>query len=266
VAVAAALGADVCEIYTDVAGVFSADPRIVPEARKLPMVTFEEMLEMSASGAGVLQLRSVEYARNHGVTIHCRSSFEDGPGTVVQDEEQTMERPLVTAVTHSTAEARITIAGLPDVPGIAGRVLTALAEANINVDMIIQNEPQSEGHLADMSFTVPRDDVALARDSLEALKPELGFGEIQTDDRMGKVSVVGAGMKSHPGVAAKTFTVLGEAGVNIEMISTSPIKISCVVREEHVADAVRRLHNAFELGADAVLPEDVAGVHRPKVA
>jgi aspartate kinase len=266
VAVAAALGAGVCEIYTDVAGVFSADPRIVPEARKLPVVTFEEMLEMSASGAGVLQLRSVEYARNHGVTIHCRSSFEDGPGTVVQDEEQTMERPLVTAVTHSTAEARITITGLPDVPGIAGRVLTALAGANINVDMIIQNEPQSEGHLADMSFTVPRDDVALARESLEALKGELGFGEVQSDNRMGKVSVVGAGMKSHPGVAAKTFTVLGEAGVNIEMISTSPIKISCVVREEHVADAVRRLHTAFELGADAVLPEDVAGVHRPKVA
>ena len=170
VALAAALGADVCEIYTDVAGVFSADPRIVPEARKLPVVTFEEMLEMSASGAGVLQLRSVEYARNHGVTIHCRSSFDDGPGTVVQDEEQTMERPLVTAVTHSTAEARITLTGLPDEPGIAGRVLTALAEANINVDMIIQNEPQTDGHLADMSFTVPRDDVAAARESLEALQ------------------------------------------------------------------------------------------------
>ena len=145
VALAAALGAEVCEIYTDVAGVFSADPRIVPEARKLPVLTFEEMLEMSASGAGVLQLRSVEYARNHGVSIHCRSSFDDGPGTVVQDEEQTMERPLVTAVTHSTAEARITLTGLPDEPGIAGRVLTALAEANINVDMIIQNEPQSRG-------------------------------------------------------------------------------------------------------------------------
>ena len=157
-------------------GVFSADPRIVPEARKLPVLTFEEMLEMSASGAGVLQLRSVEYARNHGVSIHCRSSFDDGPGTVVQDEEQTMERPLVTAVTHSTAEARITLTGLPDEPGIAGRVLTALAEANINVDMIIQNEPQSEGHLADMSFTVPREDVATARESLEALREELGFG------------------------------------------------------------------------------------------
>jgi aspartate kinase len=266
VALAAALRAEVCEIYTDVAGVFSADPRLVPEARKLPMVTFEEMLEMAASGAGVLQLRSVEYARNHGVRIHCRSSFEDGPGTVVVDEEQTMERPLVTAVTHSTAEARITLTGLPDRPGIAGRVFTSLAEANINVDMIIQNEPQTEGHLADMSFTVPRDEVELARDSLAPLREELGFGAIQSDDHMGKVSVVGAGMKSHPGVAAKTFSVLGDAGVNIEMISTSPIKISCVVREEHVPTAVRQLHTAFELGADAVLPEDVAGVHRPKVA
>jgi len=265
VALAAALGAEVCEIYTDVAGVFSADPRIVPDARKLPVVTFEEMLEMSASGAGVLQLRSVEYARNHGITIHCRSSFDDGPGTVVQDEELTMERPLVTAVTHSTSEARITLTGLPDEPGIAGRVLTALAAANINVDMIIQNEPESEGHRADMSFTVPRDDIEAAREALDVLDAELGFSGIQTDSRMGKVSVVGAGMKSHPGVAAKTFTVLGDAGVNIEMISTSPIKISCVVREEHVEMAVKRLHTAFELGADTVLPEDVAGVHRPKV-
>src|SRR5689334_2662481 len=208
VALAAALGAEVCEIFTDVAGVFSADPRIVPDARKLPVLTFEEMLEMSASGAGVLQLRSVEYARNHGVTIHCRSSFEEGPGTVIQDETVTMERPLVTAVTHSTAEARVTLTGLPDVPGIAGRVLSVLADANINVDMIIQNEPQSEGHLADMSFTVPREDVVEAREALGTLQEELGFGQVQTDDRMGKVSVVGAGMKSHPGVAAKTFTVL----------------------------------------------------------
>jgi aspartate kinase len=266
VALAAALGAQVCEIYTDVAGVFSADPRIVPDARKLPVVTFEEMLEMSASGAGVLQLRSVEYARNHGVMIHCRASFDDGPGTVVQDEDLTMERPLVTAVTHSTAEARITITGLPDVPGIAGRVLGALAEANINVDMIIQNEGRSDVNRADMSFTVPRDDLALARTSLNQLKSEVDFQDVATDEHMGKVSVVGAGMKSHPGVAAKTFSVLGEADVNIEMISTSPIKISCVVREEHVETAVKRLHTAFGLGADAVLPEDVAGVHRPKVA
>ncbi len=265
VALAAALGAEVCEIFTDVAGVFSADPRIVPDARKLPVLTFEEMLEMAASGAGVLQLRSVEYARNHGVTIHCRSSFEDGPGTVVQDEELTMERPLVTAVTHSTSEARITLMGLPDRPGIAGRVLTALAGANVNVDMIIQNEPLSDGHLADMSVTVPRADLVEAREALEPLQGELGFGGLQTDDRMGKVSLVGAGMKSHPGVAARALTVLGEAEVNIEMISTSPIKISCVVREEHVETAVRQLHTAFELGADSVLPEDVAGDHRPRV-
>jgi len=265
VALAAALGAEVCEIFTDVAGVFSADPRIVPSARKLPVVTFEEMLEMSASGAGVLQLRSVEYARNHGVTIHCRSSFEDGAGTVIQDEEQTMERPLVTAVTHSTAEARITLTGLPDRPGIAGRVLTALADAAVNVDMIIQNEPLSADQRADMSVTVPRSDLAQARAALAPLQAELGIGEVQSDEQMGKVSLVGAGMKSHPGVAARALTVLGEAGVNIEMISTSPIKISCVVREADVETAVVKLHTAFDLGRDSVHPEDVAGVHRPKV-
>jgi aspartate kinase len=265
VALAAALGADVCDIFTDVAGVFSADPRIVPDAKKLVQVSFEEMLEMAASGAGVLQLRSVEYARNYGIPIHCRSSFDEGPGTFVLDEDQTMERPLVTAVTHSTSEARVTLTGLPDRPGIAAAVLGALAAANVNVDMIIQNEPQSDGHKADMSFTVPRDDLAAAREALQPIGRELGFGGIQTDELMGKVSVVGAGMKSHPGVAAKTFKALGDAGVNIEMISTSPIKISCVVREEHVTTAVRELHQAFELGADAVKREDVAGDHRPVV-
>jgi aspartate kinase len=185
---------------------------------------------------------------------------------VIQDEEMTMERPLVTAVTHSTAEARITLERLPDRPGVAGRVLTALADANVNVDMIIQNEPESEGHSADMSVTVPRDDVEIAREALEGLKDELGFAAVNPDAQMGKVSLVGAGMRSHPGVAAKALTVLGNAGVNIEMISTSPIKISCVIREEHVATAVRELHTAFELGADAVLPEDVTGDHRPKVS
>jgi len=266
VALAAALGADVCEIYTDVAGVFSADPRIVPEAKKLSVVSFEEMLEMAASGAGVLQLRAVEYARNHGIPIHCRSSFDDRPGTFVVDEQTTMERPLVTAITHSTDEARITLTGLPDRPGIAGRVLTALADANVNVDMIIQNEPESEGAQADMSFTVPRDDLPAALDALAPLKDELGIGGLASDESMGKVSVVGAGMKSHPGVAAKTFSVLGEAEVNIEMISTSPIKISCVIREEDVEKAVRGLHTAFELGADAVRHEDVSGDHRPVVS
>ncbi|MGI8749239.1 MAG: aspartate kinase [Thermoleophilaceae bacterium] len=266
VALAAALGADVCEIYTDVAGVFSADPRIVPDARKLTAVSFEEMLEMASSGAGVLQLRSVEYARNHNIPIHCRSSFDDGPGTFVQPEEQTMERPLVTAVTHSTQEARVTLTDLPDRPGIAGRVLTVLAGANVNVDMIIQNEPQAEGHSADMSFTVPRDDLRVALAALETLRGELDIGEVASDAGMGKVSIVGAGMKSHPGVAARTFSVLGEAGVNIEMISTSPIKISCVIREEHVQRAVRELHTAFGLGEDAVRREDVAGDHRPVVS
>src|SRR3954447_4850685 len=185
VAIAAALGAEVCEIYTDVSGVFSADPRIVPDARMLPYVSFEEMLEMAASGAGVLQLRSVEYARNHGVRIHCRSSFDDGPGTFVLTEEETMERPLVTAVTHSTDEARVTLNGVPDPPGVAGRVFTALAGANVNVDMIIQNEPMPGGRGADMSFTVPRDDLLNASEALEPLKDELGMS-IQTDPDMGK--------------------------------------------------------------------------------
>ncbi len=220
---------------------------------------------MSASGAGVLQLRAVEYARNSGIPIHCRSSFDDGPGTFVVDEHTTMERPLVTAVTHSTEEARITLTGLPDRPGIAGRVLTALADRGVNVDMIIQNEPQSEDHRADMSVTVPRSDLVAAIEALTPLKAELGVGEIAADEAMGKVSLVGAGMRSHPGVAAKALTVIGDAGVNIEMISTSPIKISCVVREEDVRKAVLALHSAFELGANAVRREDVSGDHRPRV-
>jgi aspartate kinase len=266
VALAAALGADVCEIYTDVSGVYSADPRIVPGARKLRVVSFEEMLEMAASGARVLQLRSVEYARNHGVRIHCRSSFLDEPGTFVVTEEETMEQPLVTAVTHSTDEARVTLTGLPDRPGVAGRVLTAMAEANVNVDLIIQNEPESEGHGADMSFTVPRADLLIASEKLAQIKDELGFGEALTDPSMGQVSLVGAGMKSHPGVAAKAFSVIGDAGINIEMISTSPIKISCVIRQEDVEKAVIQLASAFGLDRDAVRPEDVQGVHRPVVS
>jgi aspartate kinase len=257
VALAAALGADVCEIYTDVPGVFSADPRIVPQARKLSVVSFEEMLEMAASGAGVLQLRSVEYARNHGVRIHCRSSFEQGPGTYVLDEQETMERPLVTAVTHSLGDARITLTSLPDRPGVAGKVLTALADANVNVDDIIQNEPVSEDHRADMSFTVPKDDLYAAVGALEGIKDELGIGEIATDDHIGKVSLVGAGMKTHPGVAAKAFRTLGDCHVNIEMIVTSPIKISCVIHEDDVGAAVRALHTAFELddGSQTEVPQ-----------
>jgi len=265
VALAAALEASVCEIYTDVAGVFTADPRLVPDARKLSTVSFEEMLEMSASGAGVLQLRSVEYARNHGVRIHCRSSFEDGPGTLVISEEDTMEQPFVTAVTHSNAEARVTLRGVRDEPGVAGRIFSALAEANVNVDVIIQNEPVGDDQLADLSFTVDRADLATARDVIEGLD---GVSlEMRTDEAIGKVSIVGAGMRSHPGVAAKVFQVLGDERINIEMISTSPIKISCVIPADRVPDAVRSLHKAFELGNDAVRPEDPTGAeHRPTVA
>jgi aspartate kinase len=261
VALAAALRASVCEIYTDVAGVFSADPRIVPEARKLPVASYEEMLEMSASGAKVLQLRSVEYARNNGVRIHCRSSFEDGPGTLVvseeEAEEQTVEQPFVTAVTHSEGEARVTLTGVQDEPGVAGRIFTALADAGINVDVIIQNEPVGDDALADLSFTVDRADLAAATDTVTALEVSQG---VRTDERIGKVSIVGAGMRSHPGVAAKVFEVLGGEAINIEMISTSPIKISCVISADRVPDAVRVLHQAFELGEDAVAPEDAMGV------
>jgi aspartate kinase len=262
VALAAALGASVCEIYTDVAGVFTADPRLCPDARKLPILSFDETLEMSASGAGVLQLRSVEYARNHGVRIHCRSSFDDAPGTLVVSEDETMEQPMVTAVTHASNEARVTISGVADEPGVAGRIFGALADANVNVDMIIQNEPVSDDQKADLSFTLSRDELLTASEAIE----RLDAGEsVTTDEQIGKVSIVGAGMRSHPGVAAKVFETLGENGINIEMISTSPIKISCVIAADRVPDAVRALHKAFELGEDAVKPEDPTGIHRPTV-
>jgi aspartate kinase len=264
VALAAALGASVCEIYTDVRGVYSADPRIVPDARKLPQVSFEEMLEMAASGARVLQLRSVEYARNHGVRIHCRSSFEDGPGTLVVSEEETMEQPFVTAVTHSDAEARVTLTGLRDEPGVAGRIFSALADANVNVDVIIQNEPVGDDRLADLSFTVDRDELPVAREVIDKLGDVAVT--VRAEEQIGKVSIVGAGMRSHPGVAAKVFQTLGEHGINIEMISTSPIKISCVIAADRVTDAVRALHAAFELGADAIRPENGTGTDQATVA
>jgi aspartate kinase len=264
VALAAALGADVCEIYTDVAGVFSADPRLVANARKLKLVSFEEMLEMSSSGAGVLQLRAVEYARNHGIRIHCRSSFDDAPGTLVLGEDETMERPLVTAVTHTSEEARVTLTGVRDEPGVAGRIFAALADATVNVDMIIQNEPVSGDQTADLSFTVARDELEAATGTLARLDVA---DAINTDERIGKVSVVGAGMRSHPGVAATVFRTLGENEINIEMISTSPIKISCVIAADQVPEAVRALHKAFELGDEAVKEEEPAGAeHRPTVA
>jgi aspartate kinase len=258
VAVAAALGAQECEIYTDVAGVFTADPRIVPGARKLDTVSFEEMLEMAASGASVLQLRSVEYARAHGVRIHCRSSFDDCPGTVVVSEGENMdhvEKPLITAVTHSTSEARVTLVGVPDEPGAAARIFAALAEAGVNVDMIDQNVPTSTGGLAEISFTAPREDLRAARAALQALAGE-AFSELIAQEEMGKVSIVGAGMRSHPGVAAKVFAVLAGEGVNIEMISTSPIKISCVIDRASVPPVVQALHAAFELsGPGTSIPE-----------
>jgi aspartate kinase len=219
---------------------------MVPGARKLSVVSFEEMLEMAASGAGVLQLRSVEYARNHGVRIHCRSSFDDAPGTVVVAESETMEQPLITAVTHSTAEARLTLTGVPDEPGAAARIFEVLAEADVNVDMIVQNEPIAAGGQAEISFTVPREDMRAARAALQSLAGE-AYTELAAHEEMGKVSIVGAGMRSNPGVAARVFGVLARESINIDMISTSPIKISCVIAREQVEQAVRALHEAFEL-------------------
>jgi aspartate kinase len=256
VAVAAALGARECEIYTDVPGVFSADPRLVSDARLLRQVSFEEMLEMSASGAGVLQLRSVEYARTHGVRVHCRSAFSEDPGTVVVDEADTVEQPLITSVTHSTSEARLTLVGVPDEPGAAARIFAALATAGVNVDMIVQNEPSCAGGQAEISFTVPREDLHTARAALAPLQGD-AFAESSAHEEMGKVSIVGAGMRSHPGVAARVFAVLAEESINIEMISTSPIKISCVIPRAAVAQAVQALHAAFELsGPDAIAVEE----------
>jgi aspartate kinase len=224
----------------------------VSQARKLSTVSFEEMLEMAASGAGVLQLRSVEYARNHGVRIHCRSSFDDGPGTLVLGEDETMERPLVTAVTHSTDEARITLLGVPDRPGAAASIFTALADAGCVVDTIIQNEPLGDGRDAEVSFTIPQEDLLDAERALDRVVNELEIKTVDTDRQIGKVSIVGAGMRSYPGVAAKVFETLAHAGINIEMISTSPIKISCVIKSDFVPDAVRALHSAFELGAGGI--------------
>jgi aspartate kinase len=252
VALAAAMGAEVCEIYTDVSGVFSADPRIVSDAHRLPVVSFEEMLEMAASGAKVLQLRAVEYARNHGVRIHCRSSFDSGPGTFVLGEDETMERPLVTAVTHSTDEALITLLGVPDRPGAAAAIFTALADAGCVVDKIIQNEPIGEGRDAEVSFTIPDEDLRAAEQALAPVMAKLAIARVDTDPEIGTVSIVGAGMRSHPGVAAKVFRTLADEGINIEMISTSPIKISCVIRSEAVPQAVRALHDAFDLGASGI--------------
>ena len=253
VAVAAGIDADVCEIYTDVDGVYTADPRIVPDARKIDEISYEEMLEMAASGAGVLQMRSVEFARNHGVVIHCRSSFNDTPGTIVKEADETMEQAIISGVTHDTSEAKVTLRDVPDHPGVAARVFTRMAENNVNVDMIIQNV--SEQGMTDISFTVPKDDLVRARRAVSEAVAELGARDFSIDESVAKVSLVGAGMKTHPGVAAKMFSTLAEAGVNLDMISTSPIRISCVISAEQVTDAVRSLHQAFELSVDEITAE-----------
>lgn len=252
VALAAALGADVCEIFTDVDGVYTADPRLVPNARKLDRITFEEMLELSAQGAGVLQVRSVEFGRNHDVRIHVRSSFSFQEGTWVVPEadieEHIMEQAIISGVAHDTGDAKVTIQHVPDKPGVAAALFTGLADAGINVDMIVQNV--SEAGATDISFTVPRGDAAAHAPLLSALAEQVGAAGAKVDDSVAKVSLVGAGMKTHPGVAARMFAALSEAGVNIEMISTSTIRVSVVVAATDVEHAVRAVHDAFDL-ADA---------------
>jgi aspartate kinase len=248
VALAAALGADHCEIYTDVEGVFTADPRIVPEARKLDSLSYEEMLELSAAGAKVLMLRSVEYARNHGVLIHVRSSLTDADGTRIVKEEDVLERAIVSGIAHDTSEAKVTILGVSDRPGIAATVFRPLADAGVNIDMIVQNV-SAAGH-TDISFTLPKEDLRHAEPILQRVAGQTGASGFSCDPDIAKVSLVGAGMKSDPGVAADMFEALAEAGINIEIISTSSIRISCVVRAADVERAVRTLHQRFRLSDD----------------
>jgi aspartate kinase len=246
VALAAALGADACEKYSDVPGVFTADPRIVADAKRLNQISFEEMLEIAATGSGVVAFRAVEFARNHGVPIHVRSSFSWETGTWVREEDPSMEQPIISAVTHDTSEAKVTVTNAPDKPGIAARLFRSLADDNVNIDMIVQNVSQDGS--TDISFTVPKADLDAALSVCQAHIAELGAGDVLTDAGIAKVSLVGAGMKTHPGVSAEMFETLAEKGINIEMISTSPIRITCVVRAEQVEDAVQSLHAAFKLG------------------
>jgi aspartate kinase len=258
VALAAALGADACEIYTDVDGVFTADPRIVRSARRIPRISYEEMLEMAACGAKVLMLRCVEYARRYDVPIHVRSSFSDRAGTWVgghantDAEEAAMEQAMISGVAHDRSEAKITVVGVPDRVGEAARIFTAIAEADINIDMIVQNVSAVATGLTDISFTLPRDDGQHAMSTLQRLQQPIGFQSLLYHDRIGKVSLIGAGMRSHPGVSARFFSALAEAGVNIEMISTSEIRISVVVDQDDVDLAVTATHKAFELDSDQV--------------
>jgi aspartate kinase len=255
VAIAHALGADICELYTDVSGVFTSDPRVVLNARKMERISFDELLEMTATGCPKPAMRSVEYARNHGVRLHVRSAFTWEPGTLVipapDSEEPDMEQAIISAVTHDTDESKITLAGVADRPGIAAQLFRALADQDINVDMIVQNT-SLEGH-TDISFTAPKDETDKAVATCESLVEELNATGVTADRDIARVSVVGAGMKSHPGVAATVFETLAANSINIEMISTSAIRISCVVREDQVEEAVQVLHDAFKLGAGPAL-------------
>jgi aspartate kinase len=255
VALAAALDADVCEIYTDVDGVFSADPRIVPAARKLKSVTYEEMLELAASGAKVLHLRCVEYARRFNLPIHVRSSFSNLEGTwVVKDQPEggSMEQAIISGIAHDKSEAKITIVGVPDRAGVAARIFQSIADADINIDMIVQNVSAAATGLTDISFTLPRTEGSRATGIVQKLQGEIGFQSIQYDDQIGKLSLIGAGMRSHPGVTATFFAAMADAGVNIEMISTSEIRISIVCRQSDVERAVQAAHTAFDLDADQI--------------
>ncbi len=252
VALAAAMGADVCEIYTDVDGIFTADPRVVPKARKIDRITTEEMVELAAVGAKVLYIRAVEFARRHGVTIRVRSSFSNDEGTIVtnQTEGDPMEHPVVSGVATDLSEAKITVVGVPDVPGKAAEIFTIVAGTNANVDMIVQNVSAAATGLTDISFTLPKADATAVLEALSATQDRVGFLSLQHDDQIAKVSVVGAGMRSSAGVSAKLFTALFEAGINIEMITTSEIRISVVTRADTAADATRAIHTAFDLDGE----------------
>jgi len=255
VALAAALGAEVCEIYSDVDGVFTADPRIVPTARKRDVISYEEMLEMAASGAKILHLRCVEYARRYDMPIHVRSSFSHRTGTWIAHDNakaDLMEQAIIAGVAHDRSEAKITVVGVPDKVGEAARIFEALSEAQVNLDMIVQNVSQAATNRTDISFTLPRDDGQGAMSALARLKDEVGYDSLLYDDRIGKVSLIGAGMRSHPGVTAKFFAALASSGVNIEMISTSEIRISVIVDEAQIDAAVTATHSAFELDTEEV--------------
>jgi aspartate kinase len=256
VALAAALGADVCEIYTDVDGIFTADPRIVRTARRIPKISYEEMLEMAACGAKILHLRCVEYARRYGVPIHVRSSFSDREGTWVtghaSTEDTVMEQAIISGVAHDRSEAKITVVGVPDQVGAAAKIFSAVAEAGINIDMIVQNVSAVATGRTDISFTLPRDEGKRATEALNRLQGPVGFETLLYDDRIGKISLIGAGMRSNPGVTATFFGALASAGVNIEMISTSEIRISVVVDQNQIDQAVTAAHKAFDLDSDQV--------------